>query len=221
MLKRILLALSLFASPALAADFPVLPVKVVAPAVPACTILHCTGFYAGGGLSGVATNLNVFANGINGSLNAGGTILDIHAGWRSWNGSIYIGGEVSAGYDVAINTGAVSVSPSDRFNVMELVKLGGNISGLLGSQGTFTFPAALQPYFMSWYIIAGGKQKLAQTGIVGGIGAEFVIGPKSTINLEYLNTQWGGGGAGISTPAGTTAAITNENTFRLSYNWNF
>lgn len=213
-MKKIILGLALLATPAAAADMPLKARPLAQPV--GCTINYCVGFYVGAGLSGVANNLNVFANGINGSLNAGGTILDLHAGYRMYNGKFYLGAEVGGGYDVAFGSGPVG-GFSDRFSGMEVVKLGGSLAGLLGQQNTFAFPEALQPYFMSFYANVGAKQRMGANGLVGGVGAEFVIGPNSTINLDYFNVQYSGGGVTDT----TIAAIPQENLFRLSYNYNF
>lgn len=201
-------------APAVAADMPA-KAPVFAPA--GCTIAYCTGFYAGVGISGVATNLNVFAGGIQGSLNAGGTILDLHGGYRFWNGKFYLAAEVAAGYDVAFGTSGLGVSFGDRFSGIEIVKFGGALSALFGNQTSFTWPVALQPYLMSLYLSTGAKQRMGSSGILGGAGAEFVIGPHMTINLDYFNIQYGSGGAS-DVPG---LAVPSENLFRLSANYAF
>lgn len=210
MLNRIAAFLLLGMAAATAAD---LPTKAPAASPAGCTITYCVGAYVGADLSGVATNVNVFGNGLSGSLNAGGTILGVHAGYRAWNGTIYLAGEVGCGADVSGGTTGIGSSFSNRWDCMELVKIGGSISSLLGST-PITFPQALQPYLMSLYGITGGKQRMGSTGIVGGAGAEFVIAPKATINLEYLNVSYSGAGA-TDVPG---IAATDENLFRLSFN---
>lgn len=216
-LGALLVAASAMHSPAPAADLLRLkaPPPLAAPVDP-CTVLYCVGFYAGVGVSGVNNGVNVFANGLAGTFNAGGTILDVHVGYRYWNSKFYLGLEGVASYDVALGTSGIGPSFSERFSGMELVKAGGSLSALLGTQ-PFTFPAALQPYLMSVYAITGGKQRMNRTGIIGGAGAEFVIGSRATIGLEALNIQYGGGGA--TDVAGL--AVSSENLFRLTFNYNF
>lgn len=217
MMRHLIAALALFcvASVAQAADVSRAASAAIAAPAPGCTVDYCVGAVVGVDLSGVATNVNVFANGINGSLNAGGTLIGVHGGYRLWNGKIYVAGEVGCAGDVSGGTSGLGVSFSDRWSCTELLKFGGSLSSLFNT-GPITFPAALQPYLMSLYFIAGGKQRMNSTGVVGGAGAEFVIGPRSTIFLEYLNTQYG---SGASDTLGIAAK--SENLFRIGYNYNF
>lgn len=215
-MRRIVFAAmaALFCGPAVAADLPVKAAVVPAPV--GCTVTYCVGWIVGADISGIATNVNVFGNGLNGSLNAGGTELGLHGGYRAYNGAIYLGATAGCAYDVSAGTSALGMGFSDRVSCTEIFRVGGSIGALLGQQ-SFAFPAALQPYFMSFYGLAGGKQKMGSTAVVGGAGAEFVISKKATLRLEYQNAQWGNGGA--TDTAGI--AIPSENLFLIAVDYNF
>lgn len=217
-MKKILMATvaMLIGGSAFAADLRI-PLKAAVAPVVQCSIDYCVSWYAGLGIIGAGSNLNVFGNGLNGSLNANGTLMDVHAGYRMWNGKFYLGGEIAGTYDMAGGTTGLGMSFSDRLAGMELVKVGGSLNALLGNQQPIVFPAALAPYLMSLYGIMGAKQRMGANGIVGGAGAEFVITPNTTINLEYLNVKYNGGGA--SDVAGL--AVSDENLARMTFNYNF
>lgn len=197
-----------------AADLRLRAAPAVA-AAPACTVDYCVGWFAGFDISGVATSLNFVGQGIGGSFNGGGTLIGGHGGYRAWNGKLYMAGEAGCNYDVSSGTGGLGVGFSDRLGCSEVVKLGGSLSALLGTQ-PFTFPAALQPYLMSVYAIAGAKQRMGGNGIVGGAGAEFVITPHATVTLEYRNVSYKGGTSDVP-----GLVLKDENLAVLGFNWAF
>jgi opacity protein-like surface antigen len=185
------------------------------PAVPSCTIASCTGFYAGLDITGDASNFNLIGNGINGSLNAAGTEIGGHAGFRSWNGTVYLGAEIGCAYDIGMNVVGSSI---DKFRCMELGKAGGSLTALFGQQQSFTFPQALQNSFVSFYGILGASERYGATGLAGGIGAEFIVAPKVSLTLDYINVNYSGGGP---TTMSGLAQVPNENLFRLGINYDF
>ena len=185
-----------------------------APAVPPCTIASCTGFYAGMDISGNGTNVNLL-NGIGGSLNANGTEIGGHVGFRSWDGKVYLGAEVGCAYDVGMNI--ADLTPSSKIRCMELAKLGGSLTALVGQQQSFQFPQALQNSFVSFYGILGASERYSAAGLAAGIGAEFLVAPNVSLTLDYVNVTYGGGGAN----AGSIVTIPTENLFRMGVNYNF
>ena len=207
------IALTCAASGAFAAD---LPTKVRAPVqtLPACTVVSCVGFYAGLDISGNGTNVNLL-NGLGGSLNAAGTELGGHVGFRTYNGTVYLGAEVGCAYDVAMNVS--DLTPSSKVRCMELAKLGGSLTALVGQQQSFQFPAALHNSFMSFYGILGASERYHATGFAAGIGAEFLVAPQVSLTLDYINVTYSGAG-----PAPTAVTnIPSENLFRMGVNYNF
>lgn len=214
-MKRLLVLLAFMATPAFGADVAK-PALAKAVALPSCSVASCTGFYAGLNVIGNGTNVNILGNGLNGSLNSAGTDLGGHVGYRAWNGTFYLGGEVGCSYDISTSTQVLGASPSDRLRCMELAKLGGALSALFQNQ-TIPIPPMLQNSFMSFYGILGGNQRFNRTGFAGGVGAEFFIMPNVTMNLEYINVTYSGAGA----PAATGVNATDENLFRLLLNYNF
>lgn len=210
----IAIALTFVASVAFAADLPTKVVRAPVQTLPDCTVANCVGFYAGLDISGNGTNVNLL-NGLAESLNANGTEIGLHGGFRSWNGTVYLGAEVGCGYDIAMNF--VGLTPSSRVRCMELAKLGGSLTALVGQQQSFQFPQILQNSFMSFYGILGASERYGATGFAGGIGAEFLVAPKVSLTLDYINVTYGGGGA----QAGTAVSIPTENLFRMGVNYNF
>jgi len=194
-----------------AADMPVKVAAVVPSLPPWCSAQSCSGVYAGGSLIGNATNVNVIGNGINGSLNAGGQEMGLHAGYRAFDGTYYLGAEAGCSYNISSNLA------SDRLRCMELLKAGGALSALFGGQQSFQFPAVLQNNFMSFYGIVGASQRINHTGLVGGVGAEFFILKNLTMTLEYLNTSYPGSSPTIN----GVIAVKDDNLFRLGVNYNF
>lgn len=219
-MKRIVFACLAVLAPGLAAgaDLKAPPFKALAPVpVVPCTVTSCTSFYGGLDITGAGSNVNVLGNGLNGSLNANGTEIGLHAGFRTYDGKIYLGAEAGCGYDVAMQMGVIGQSPTDRLRCMELLKGGGSLAALFGGATTFPIPPALQNSFMSFYGILGASERFNATGIAGGVGAEFVISPKVTMTLDYININYTGGGA----TASSIATVPNENLFRLGVNYNF
>lgn len=219
-MKRFLTTLALavgLASPAGAANLP-FPAKAPAAVAPlGCTISYCVGWIVGADVTGVASSIDVLGQGVGGSFNGGGTLLGIHGGFRAWNGTFYLGGEIGVTYDVSGGASGVAPGFSDRFAAMEVAKIGGPIGALVGNTQGVTFPAALQPYLMSLYFNVGGKQRMGSTGVVGGAGAEFVITPRATINLDYFHVKYGNGGASDN----PLVTLKDEDLIRLAFNWNF
>lgn len=215
-MKRFIYAASawLAVAPAFGAD---LPTRVATPAlvaIPTCTVAGCTGFYAGMDISGNGTNVNLL-NGLGGSLNAAGTELGIHGGFRTYNGTVYLGAEVGCAYDVSMNI--ANLTPGSKVRCMELAKLGGSLTALVGQQQTFQFPQALQNSFMSFYGILGASERYQATGFAAGIGAEFLVAPRVSLTLDYINVTYFGAG-----PAPTSVTnIPSENLFRMGINYNF
>lgn len=214
-MKRLfaVLALVCMASSTFAADLTK-AARAAAPAQPACTTAYCVGFYGGLDISGNGTNVNIL-NGLGGSLNANGTEIGGHAGFRSWNGTVYLGVELGCAYDISMNIVGTSI---DRLRCMELAKAGGALSALFGQQSTFQVPAYLQNSFVSFYGIVGASEKYGSTGIAAGVGAEFLVAPKVSLTLDYINVNYSGGGA---SQVGGLVTIPTENLFRMGVNYDF
>jgi hypothetical protein len=120
------------AQPSRAADVA----KPKAIAFVPCTPIACTGWYAGFNLAGVATNVNVLGNGINGSLNAGGQNIGIQGGYQFWNGTFFFGPEVGIDYTYGGTVGATGGQSSPKYLASEVIKLGTPFSTFFGSAPT-------------------------------------------------------------------------------------
>lgn len=205
MFKRIVIigaALAASLAVAHAADVaPSFPIKAAAPASP-CTPTSCTGFYAGGGVSGNGSNLDIIGNGVNGSVFAGGVIPDLHAGYIYKSGAWLWGGEVGLGYfmNSGVNVNGVGANENGLFSY-QVARVGGDLGALFGTQAPITIPPQLASSLISGYVQLGTAEKQMAgawlSGMVSGAGAFFDIGPRSFINIDYKNVQLQGAALGV------------------------
>lgn len=189
-----LAALSSFAS---AADMR-LPVK--APFLPAnaCMAGDCSGWYAGFGVLGDGSNVDIVANGINGSVFSTGGVLKIQGGYQFWKGSWFAALDASVGYEYTTNVSAnlpvVTGRGGSKIVGTELVKLGYNF--FPGGGSVFANPsqsaspivvpanllASSTPYFTF-----GGLQRRGKNEWVSGVGVQTVISAGWSTDLKYLH----------------------------------
>ncbi len=173
-----------------AADMPVkaLPTPVVSP------YAWLNGFFIGAGVSGSGTNFDVLGNGINGSINAAGTIIDGHVSYKFYNGAMYGSVTAGCGYDMTMNVSAAGGVPSNHLFCTELVDAG----GFLPNIGINVTSSALLPDFLKGAIpfaTVGMAQRMNKTGRVAGIGAiapiansAWVMGARA-FQVDYSNAQ--------------------------------
>lgn len=214
---------------AMAARAADLPVKNPAAALPAfgsvCTPTSCTGFYVGGGLGGVGTNLDIIGNGLNGSAGAGGMLPTFDVGYLYANGNWLFGAEASFAYQTntaATLANAVSGNQSGIL-LTQGVKVGGNMAALLGNLGggvaPITIPPSLANAVISPYLQGGAAEhQLAGGGMAsgqyGGVGVLFDVGPHSFVDIDYKNIQYG------STKSGA-ASFNQQNVITAKWNYKF
>jgi opacity protein-like surface antigen len=190
-MKRFLLAsvVTLAAFAAQAADM-----VVKSPlAVPGftCTVASCSGWYGGAVLVGEGTNADIIGQGVNNSVFAAGGIIGGDFGYRLWNGNYFFAAEVAAGYQSANSSALTAFTPSGFVGTV-LVKAGASLYPFFGggvpapSQGPVAVPTNLMPSLMSPYIQTGEMWRQGTTQWVSGAGAEFIIGPRWTLDLSYL-----------------------------------
>lgn len=187
---------ALLGTSALAAD---LTVKAVPYVNAACTVtpLSCTGFYAGGGIGGQGSNADIIGNGINGSVFAGGITPWANAGYQYINGNWVFAAEADVGYSV--NTGAIVNNIGGSFagfRFEQLVKVGGNLAGIFGTQAPITIPAALANSVLAPYAHVGvAEWQVAgafAAGNISGAGVLFDIGPHTFGDIRYTYTNFNG-----------------------------
>lgn len=209
MFKRPFFALAVacaLLSPAVAADVLVTKAPAATFADP-CTVgtastpLSCSGFYVGAGLAGEGSNANIIGNGINGSVFAGGMTPTIDAGYLYAKGNWLFGAEFDVGY--AVGTGAAVNGVGNSFNGFRLTEdfqVGGNLSGLLGTQTPITIPASLSNAVIGPYVHVGTTQWQLPgawaNGVVSGAGVFFDISPRLFGNLKYTYTNFSAARAG-------------------------
>ncbi|SRR5216684_5981962 len=187
-------ALSLLASPALAADLPVKATPYLSAS--SCAAGSCSGWYAGFGVAGDGSNADIVGSGINGSVFAAGGILKAQGGYQFWNGNWFAALDLSLGYEFITNTSAtlpVVNQHGSKFVGLETIKLGYNFfpstqsAVVTPSQSPIplvvpaNFFAATTPYFRF-----GGMQRKGVNMWVNGVGAETVIAAGWTSDVSYL-----------------------------------
>src|SRR6266852_5887337 len=183
MKKLSILALSLICSPALAADLPVKATPYLS-ATP-CAAGSCSGWYAGFGILGDGTNVDVIGNGINGSVFAAGGAIKVHGGYQFWNGNWFAAIEGGVGYEFTRASSSnlpITNNFGSKFIGTELIKLGYNFfpstqsAVVVPSQSPIplvspaNFFAATTPY-----MVFGGMQRRGKSLWVNGAGAETII----------------------------------------------
>lgn len=197
-MKRFFFALAAMAalsSYALAADVP-LPVK--SPLLKAvCAPGNCSGWYAGFGVLGDGSNVDVVANGVNGSVFSTGGALKIQGGYQFWNGSWFAALDGAVGYEYTTNVSAgapVVGSGGSRFIGTELVKLGYNFfpSNLQGSTSPSQAPTPISvPANLlassTPYVTFGGMQRRGRSEWVSGVGVQTVIAAGWSTDVKYLH----------------------------------
>ena len=194
MKKSLILALSLLASPALAADLALKAVPL--PASQPCAAGACSGWYAGFGILGDGTNVDIIGNGINGSVFAAGGAITVHGGYQLWNGSWFAAIEGGVGYEftrAAASNLPIVNNGGSKFVGTELVKLGYNF--FPSSQSAVVTPSQspiplVSPanFFAATtpYLVFGGMQRRGKSLWANGAGAETVIAAGWTSSLQYL-----------------------------------
>lgn len=200
MFKRSILALAALAalsSHAFAADVS-FPVKAPLLPVSTCVAGACSGFYAGFGVLGDGSNVDIVANGVNGSVFSTGGVLKVQGGYQFWNGSWFAALDASLGYEYTSKVSAglpiVAGVGGSRIVGTELVKLGYNF--LPGTANAITPPsqspvplmvpanllASSTPYFTF-----GGLQRRGKNEWVSGVGVQTVIAAGWSTDLKYLH----------------------------------
>jgi len=192
-MKKLLLALALFASPALAADISTK--APVAASVP-CAAGACSGWYAGFGLLGDGSNADIVGQGINGSVFAAGGALKVQGGYQFWTGQLFAALEGGIGYEFTTSTSAnlpVVTNRGSKFVGTELIKLGYNffpstqVATTTPSQLPIplTVPANLLASSTPFFVF-GGMQRRGISQWVNGAGIETVIAAGWTSEAKYL-----------------------------------
>lgn len=202
--------------------------KLALPTFAPCTLTDCTGPYIGFNLAGIATNANVLAGGINGSLAAGGQNIGIQAGYQFWRNSWFFGPEVGADY-----TYGGTIVPGagvPKWLTYEIVKFGTPISTFFGGitpANATGLPAILVNSTLSPYLFIGAAQRNWGTGLTSGGGITFMIpdiaasGPTPAsghwfLDARYMNIQYTGGNQ--VTP---TTSVPQENIILVGLNYKF
>jgi hypothetical protein len=203
--KILILAFALFASPALAQT--ALPVKATPFTGTPCTVatattpLSCSGFYFGACIAGEGSNADIVGNGINGSVFAGGMTPTVDFGYQYAKGNWLFAAEFDIGYAIGSGTSvaAGTIGTNGNMNglrLTEIIKLGGNLSGLLGTQAPITIPPQLAAAVIAPYVGTGATQwqliGAYANGTVGAAGILFDIGPQWFGDLRYTYTNFGG-----------------------------
>lgn len=196
-------AADLLNSNALAVKAPAMAVIGTPPCqvATASTPLSCSGFYLGAGIGGQGSNADILGSGINGSVFAGGITPTLDGGYQYVQGNWLLGAEMDAGYSVGTKAQVNGIGNGfNGFRLNEVFKVGGNLSGLLGTQAPITIPASLANAVLAPYAHIGAAQwQLPGAwagGLASGAGVEFDFGPHVFGDLRYTYTNFNGAKAG-------------------------
>jgi len=225
-----LAAISLCSAPAAAADVghAKAPARALLWTATPCTLAQCTGFYAGFNLAGIATNANVLAGGINGSVAGGGQNIGVQVGYQYWNGSWFFGPEV--GFDYTYGGTVVPGGGVPKWLGYEIVKFGTPLSTFFGNitpANASGLPAILLNSTITPYLFMGAAQRNWGTGIASGGGMMFLIPdlaaaagvPASghwVLDARYMNVQYTGGNQ-----ANAVASVPQENIVMVGLDYKF
>lgn len=173
-----------------AADLPVLK----APAAAAQPYMWANGFYIGMGVSGSGTNFDVLGNGVNGSINANGTVIDGHISYKYYDGTRYAAITAGCGYDMTMNASAVGGLPNNHLFCTEMVDLGGFLGSIVNISSSPLLPDAFKGAVP--FVTVGAAQRMGSSGRLMGVGAvmplqnapNWVMGAKY-FNVDYSNAQ--------------------------------
>ena len=191
MKKYLLMTVALLVGgPAMATD---LPIKAPVAAV-ASPYAGLNGLFLGFGVSGSGTSFDVLGNGINGSINANGTVIDVHASYKFYDGSRYAALTAGCGYDMTMNANAVGGLPNDHLLCTELADLGGWVGSVVNISSNPILPDFLKGGVP--FLTVGAAQRMSKTGRVAGAGMilpvqnapNWVVGARY-LNIDYSNAQ--------------------------------
>lgn len=199
-----LAALALFTGMAFAADMPVKAIPKLKPIVftqPSCVITLCNVVFAGVGLGGIGSNLDILGSGIDNSVFANGGIPFATLGGQIWANSIFLGIEASAGgaFGTSASVNGVSATTTGGL-AWAFFEVGGNVGALLGSQQPVAIQSALLADLISPYILTGpmlpfGNSSLGTKALwANGAGVRYLL-PLQTvtalldIKYAYANNQ--------------------------------
>lgn len=182
-----------------------------------CTPVSCTGPYGGVQIGGNGTNLDIIGSGLNNSVFAGGAVAGVKAGYQYTDTKWILGAEASVNYQFQSNAtvNGVSGNTSGMFSY-EVVKIGGNVSGLLGNSAPITVPPSLANSQIGLYGLAGPCQRQFKTsGWCSGGGGEFDISTHIFVNIDYIHAQYGAG------TLNGLAAVSSEDRVMTGLNYKF
>jgi outer membrane immunogenic protein len=207
---KILIALLMLGTAAHAAD---LRLKAPAYVTPICTAgvpmtptmaaiaPSCSGPYAGFGVEGLGSNLDILGSGINNSVFAGGGIIKATGGYQFWNGQFFLAGEANAGINLANNGLGAQVGVGKNWDASIIAKAGVGLSNVLGigSQGTVGAGTPSQGInlavipgtsLMSPYLAIGESFKQGNQGWTMGAGTEFILAQGWNLDIYYHHINW-------------------------------
>lgn len=199
-MKKLLVALTLFVSPAFAGDIPppIVKAPVIAPVVNCATSANCSGFY---GTFGIANNADLAAGLNSGATNGVGILAGV--GYQLWKGQVLAGVEVTAGAEFG------TAGSKGGYLGTEFVKLGYNFFPSTASAPTAPGQSPLTSFVpanllaaSTPYIIAGGAQRHGISQGAAGLGIETIIAAGWSSAFEWYN-------------APSTKGMPDENVFRI------
>jgi opacity protein-like surface antigen len=191
----IIATLALLSTSAMAADLAVKATPLPAARMP-CAAGDCSGWYAGFGILGDGTNVDIVGNGINGSVFAAGGALKVQGGYQLWNGAWFAAIDGSLGYEFSRASSSnlpIVNNFGSKFIGTELIKLGYNF--FPSSQSALTTPSQSPIQLVSPanlmaastpYLTFGGMQRRGKNEWVSGAGIQTIIAAGWSSDVKYL-----------------------------------
>lgn len=211
-MKRIIVAAiaAFLSSSALAADISTkAPTSAAILTTAPCSAASCSGFFVGAEISGSGTGVNVLDLG---SLNAAGTFMGGNVGYQFYNGTYWLGVKASVDYQIGSTSSQLTPGLSNIF-AFEGVEVGGNLATLF-SIAPIVLPGPLSTAVPT--ILIGACQHGNLNGYCAGAAAHFFVpNSKFTIDVNYLNAQYGP----TAVSPNATASTENRGTFGFSYHF--
>jgi hypothetical protein len=211
-----LVSFAVFAAPARAADMSTKAPTYGLINAP-CTMAGCSGFFLGAEVSGAGSGIGVLNAA---DLSATSAYMGATAGYQFYNGVYWLG--VKGSFDYAVsqqnpNIGGKTLTSSNKFFAFEGIEVGGPLATLFGV-AALALPGPMANAVPT--VLIGACQNGALNGYCVGAGAHFFI-PQSrfTIDVQYLNAQYGS--TNVSAIPGVPATISTENRGSFGFSYHF
>lgn len=180
-----LFALLIYASDARAQMVVKAPPLPVAPLAQSC-LTSCSVWFAGGGIGGSGSNLDIIGGGLDNSVFANGGMAFVNAGAMYATAQYFLSAEFGGGYLFGPASSIAGASASESGAIgFAFAEAGGNLAGLFGTAPSISVNNALITDLISLY--AGVGPVIQSTGTYWGTvgGARYALG-SILLDVKYI-----------------------------------